>query len=414
MNKIIVVGDYSREDFCLVGKILKDDFEIIFLEYLSETEVKNSPYKKWGRAIFWKDYKSAVQMIDEIRPAFVLFYFIESFNHVALNVACRFRGIKTFHIEHGIRYFEIQEYYNSSYIPPAKFNLGDKLKKLGEIGQVWNRLKGRFFYNNTISELPKEQAEFLKAYFSTRSSSNIFETFREVRDPLRIADTYISFSPEIFKFHIKSDHLPENYPVHFIGCPSFDYLVGCDNRNGDAADILFVDNAFESQDLFGWTRENKKAFLDELLKFCQQQKRKLWIKIHPYSNSEVYSGVGAEQNVSLISTDKEVREVVTRSAVVIGFYSTLLMPLMALEHTTCFSLEMHPADTGFKFSSFLVETGAIKEAGSWEELKQFVGQLSFHHAEQKKHKQKFIQDWLYKFDGRSGERLKNILLSEVP
>ena len=75
MNKIIVVGDYSREDFCLVGKILKDNFEIIFLEYLSETEVKNSAYKKWGKAIFWKDYKSAVEMIDEIRPAFVLFYF---------------------------------------------------------------------------------------------------------------------------------------------------------------------------------------------------------------------------------------------------------------------------------------------------------------------------------------------------
>ena len=343
-----------------------------------------------------------------------MFYFIESFNHVALNVACKFRGVKTLHIEHGIRYFEIQEYYNSSYTPPAKLKLGDKLRKLAGIGQIWNRFKGRFFYSNTISALPKEHAEFLKAYFNIRNSTNIFETFREVRDPLRIADTYISFSPQIFKFHIKSDHLPDNYPVHFIGCPSFDYLVGCDNRNGNASDILFIDNAFESQDLFGWTQQNKKEFLNELLQFSLQQKRKLWIKIHPYSNPEVYSSVGKEENVGLISTDKEVKDVVSRSAIVVGFYSTLLMPLMALEHTTCFSLEMHPAKTGFKFSSFLVETGAIKEAGSWEELSQFVGQLSFHHAEQKKHKQKFIQDWLYKFDGRSGERLKNILLSEVP
>src|SRR5688572_9938310 len=129
MNKIIVVGDYSREDYCLVGKILKDVFEIIFFEYLSETEVSNDAYKKWGRAIFWNEYNCTVEMIEEIKPAFVLFYFIESFNHVALNVACKFRGVKTFHIEHGIRYFEIQEYYNSSYTPPAKLELSDRLKK---------------------------------------------------------------------------------------------------------------------------------------------------------------------------------------------------------------------------------------------------------------------------------------------
>jgi hypothetical protein len=60
MNKIIVVGDYSREDFCLVGKILKDDFEIIFLEYLSETEVKNSAYKKWEEPFFGR--------ITKVRP----------------------------------------------------------------------------------------------------------------------------------------------------------------------------------------------------------------------------------------------------------------------------------------------------------------------------------------------------------
>ncbi|RZK09609.1 MAG: hypothetical protein EOO46_13340, partial [Flavobacterium sp.] len=368
MKNIIVVGDYSRDDFTSVAKILKGRFEFFFLEYFDESYVINTAYTKWGKAIYWKDYKNAFELIDNVQPSLVLYYFIESFNHLALNVACKFRGIKTFHLEHGIRYYEIQRYYNQSHDSQIESPIWDKLKKLGELGKIKSRIKGRLFYHNTTKNLPGEYKEFLEDYFKIRKAKNIFETFEQVKSPLRIADQYISFSPEIYKFHKQSDHLPDNYPVSFIGCPSFDYLADCMQKAPEAKDIIFVDNAFESQDLFGWTKEIKKQFLLQLVALSQKLNKKLYIKAHPYSRAEVYADIRDSDCGSLIYCDEDFKHAILSSAIVIGFYSTLLMPLMALPYTTCFSLEMHPKAPGIKLSSFLVNTGAIEEVVGWDEL----------------------------------------------
>lgn len=413
MKNIIIVGDYSRDDFIYVAKILKGKFEVYFLEYFDESHEINTAYSKWGKAIYWKDYKNAIELIDTVQPALVLYYFIESFNHVALNVACKFRGIKTFHLEHGIRYYEIQKYYNQSPNNSIAPPVWDRLKKLTEFRKLRSRIKGRLFYHNTAKNLPAEYKNFLEEYFKVRKAKNIFETFEQVKNPLRIADQYISFSPEIYKFHKESDHLPGDYPVSFIGCPSFDYLADCMQNAQEAKDIVFIDNAFESQDLFGWTKENKKQLLSHLVTLSQKLNKRLLIKAHPYSADEVYADVKDSNLASLIYRDEDFKEAILSSAIVIGFYSTLLMPLMALPYTTCFSLEMHPMAPGIKLSSFLVNTGAIEEIISWEELETKIGNLPALHQQQVSKKREFIDNWLYKFDGRSGERLKHILLSEV-
>jgi hypothetical protein len=410
MEKIIIVGDYNRDDFLYVGKLMQGSYAIYFLDHLSEKEITSFNYKKWGKALFWKDYKDALDLIDTVNPTKVLFYFIESFNHVALNVACKCKGIKTFHLEHGIRNYEVLEKFIKDSHLPVKESLLSKFKKLTNIK---SRLESRYFFLNTVSKLPEEKAGFLKDYFKIRSNNSVFQTFRLVNSTLRLADCYISFSKKIFEFHRQSDHLPENYPVRFIGCPAFDYLSEYAHLQKHGDDILFIDNAFETQNLFGWNNENKIRFLDELVTFASRQQRQLWIKIHPYSNMAAYQNCKENANVHIINDEKDFKESILSTHVVIGFYSTLLMPLMALDHTVCFSLEMHPERLDYKLSSFLVNTGAIKGIDSWDELQLEFNDLQKNFAEQEKNKQSFVDQWMYKFDGRASERLKNILLDEV-
>jgi hypothetical protein len=96
---------------------------------------------------------------------------------------------------------------------------------------------------------------------------------------------------------------------------------------------------------------------------------------------------------------------------VIGFYSTLLMPLIAFSHTTCFALEMHPDSGGYDNSAFFVATGAIKKITNWQELLEGIRDEKELHELQSQYKQSFTEQWLYKFDGRSSERLKEIFIS---
>jgi hypothetical protein len=177
--------------------------------------------------------------------------------------------------------------------------------------------------------------------------------------------------------------------------------------------ILFVDNAFEVQHLFGWSKETKIRFLQQLVNISVAHNRQLWIKPHPYTKEEVYAAAIAKQNVSFIKDKEDFIEAIIDCKIIIGFYSTLLMPLMAMEHTVCFALEMHPAKLEKEPSYFLTETGAIKRIDSWEQLFDAFKNLDEIFQEQKRNKGKFAEDWLFRFDGKSTERLKNVLLDEA-
>lgn len=386
------------------------DYNIYFLEYTHKGELGANQYSAFGKAIFWGGYKNAFDLLEQIKPKFVIFYFIESYNHVALNVCCKHTGVKTFHMEHGIRNYEMLQENIASIDIYKKQTLIGFIKKLKEFK---SRINGRLFFRRTISKLPVKYNLFLKKYYQIRSKNTVFDTFRKINSNLRIADCYISFSPKVFEFHQKSDHLPEDYPVHFIGCPSFDYLANNSNISLDGSNILFIDNAFESEKMFGWHDENKIRFLSELLKFVESKKSTLWIKPHPRSRDFIYENVRNSKNAFIINQEKDFVRAINDSKVVLGFYSTLLMPLMAMKHTVCFSLEMHPSVLEKKPSMFLVETGAINIVNSWEELGRAFEQLDDIFRKQTDFKKSFIEEWMYKFDGKSSERLKSILLSEA-
>lgn len=411
MENILIIGDYNREDFLFIGKLLHEKSNIYFLEYSQEKELTSSNYKKWGKAIFWKNFKDAFDLLDKIKPSKVLFYFIESFNHVALNVACKYWGIKTYHIEHGIRYYEIQEMLVT--ISQGSNNKQSLKSLFDKYSNIYSRVKTRLFFNNTVAKLPSPYAEFLKAYYKVRSSHDIFNTFRIIDNLLRVADSYISFSPKIFEFHQKSDHLPDGYPVYFTGCPGFDHLKEITATESDTNDILFIDQAFEAQSLFGWNVKNKTKFLKDLIGFANKQNRILWLKAHPYSSKQAYNEILGCPNVRIIQNEVDFKMAIANSKIVIGFYSTLLMPLMALDHTICFSLDMYPAKPQNQLAGFLLKTGAIKGVDNWEELEKDFENLEAIFQEQRNCKQAFIDQWMYKFDGRCSERMKNILLSET-
>lgn len=399
-QSLIIVGDFNRTDFLYVAKILKDNYKIYFLEYTLKSEIERDEYKQYGEAIFWSDFISAQDLINKIKPVKVLFYFIETFNHVAVNVACKVAGIKTYHIEHGIRSHEFLKMDFS--IPPL--SLTDRLKNYAAIiSTIRTRFKGRQFFKNTVKNLPSVYADFLIHYFNIRKKESIAKTFELVKSEYRLADEYISFSPKIFDFHILNDHLPATYPVKFIGCPSFDYLAELKIENPGNETILFIDSGFETQLLFGWNEENKKEFLQHLLGFSESTGKKLLIKIHPYGNIELYKELIHNRNASII-TNAQFIDSIQSSTIIIGFYSTLLMPLMAMKHTVCFSLEMHPASVAKPLSDFLTKTGASLQIKKWEELYMAYQDIDTLYQQQLMKKDEFIKNWLYKFDGNSSER----------
>ena len=406
-DRILLVGDYNRTDFLYPARALHTEVDFFFIEHSTQRFVKNSECAKYGKVLFWKDFKSAYELLNKIRPNKVIFYFIESYSHVALNVACKSTGVPTYHLEHGVRFS--LEYYN---------RINEQLKKDGvprrlprkRIREIPARLRTRRFFTNTKSESPALERAFLDQYFSVRSAHSIIETFQQLKSPLRLPDTYIAFSPAGFGFHKELECLPGNYPVKYIGIPVFDRFFRWSNLDASGSSILFIDQPFSEYGHSGWTREKKLTFLGKLTGVVRSLGKKLYIKPHPLSDATLYTGCTRDGQVELVG-DEEWDTIVPDVDTVLGFTSTLLLPFVAMQQICCFTMDMHAEQGVEPHPEFLEGSNAVHTVFSFEELRKRLENRKVWHARQKCEKERFVRQWMYRFDGKSSDRLREVVVA---
>ncbi|MBC3538510.1 polysialyltransferase family glycosyltransferase [Rufibacter sediminis] len=420
-QRILVVGDYSRKDFLSLFDSVKDCLELYFIEFAHENESRNNYYQSYGKGIFWKDYSSAYDLLDIIKPGKVLFFFIESFNHVALNVACKSKAIPTFHLEHGLRDYNIVALKDQARKQSIALlnkqksdkNKNDIIKNFKKRDRIYNSL----FFINTLLRSNLRLAKFLFQYYLIRKRNNIFDTFKKVNSSLRLANTYISFSPAIFETHKRLDHLEDDHNVIYIGVPYFDkyYQAYKSSRNIEGKVAIFVDHPHVTQGSFGWTKENKEVFIYNLVVACKESGYRLLVKSHPLGvvDKECWLQVAGEDKEVELIDDSTLEQEISSVSVVFGFFSTLLMPLAALPHTVVFTLEVHPSliGKGVILSEFLVNSGVSYPVLNVHDLPSLLHNIDFYKTAQRKNKNYFVEKWMYKFDGNANERLGSVLLS---
>jgi hypothetical protein len=400
---LLVVGDYTRKDFLQNFEKLRGQFSLFFLEYSYTGELKNSIYKEYGEAIFWKDFFSAQHLITKIKPSAVVFFFIEALNHVALLDACKHAGIKTYHLEHGLRDLDFQLHLKNQGL---SFDNSPKSRHV----PLYVKLRNRLFFELTRFFLPSGYKNFLAEYKKVRLHNSILDTFLTIKNGLRNADHYISFAPGVFKFHQRLDGLSDQQEVSFIGLPYFDYIKNDLSRSFDPYNkkVVFVDSAFHLQDSYGWTTNTRLIFLKKLNAAVGSAGFELWIKKHPLDHSDFWNG----ENWHIIEQE-EWFSCWKDFHIVLGEYSTLMIPLAVLAHTICFCFETHPVG-GYKTSGFLVDGGVcdeIENPGNIAAVLKNPEQLREIHQRHSFSKENFLKNWLTFLDGTSTQRFSELIIS---
>ncbi|PRY11557.1 hypothetical protein CLV24_1102 [Pontibacter ummariensis] len=404
---ILFIGNYSRLDYLSLLKDSRGHCRFTFLFYASPKEEKNTTYKKYGEAIYWQDFTSADQLLSAVTPSKVVFLYIESYNHVLLNLACQKATIPTYLLEHGLRAAVSFQYKNK---PQLKTSIKTKLDLyLTILRDLRSRIRTRRFLLNSLKELSANDKAFAEQFIRVRSKHNYLDTVREVSSPKRLAGHYVSFSPKIFKIHQEQEALPNKQARSFIGIPYFDKFCNVTRAKHLQRAILLIDQPLAEQGLLQWDRANKQVFIQELLKVCSEHRYKLYVKPHPWQDLKLWEEQRSTTNLEIVDEEK-LLALAPSIPLVLGFYSTLLMPFAAFRHTTVITYENHPAGK-LLISQPFIESGVAHAICSLKELGGILPNLEKLHQQQFPHKATFINDWLYKFDGKSGERLRDILLS---
>jgi len=406
---ILIVGPYTRYDYLEQFNASKHDFNFFFLEFVSPREESNKQYLNYGKAVYWSDFRNAFELLEYVKPLKVLFIFIESYNHVALNAACQVRGVHTFIIDHGILDVNINFRLNAHFSKQVTYK--SLRKRIIFFSLLKERLMSRLFLRNTLKLLPPSFQKDLRQFIQIRSKNRFEEAIKTGHFNSRLPNTYITFSKKNFSFYLLQDKYISESAVRYIGIPLFDELANIKPSTSYSRTILFIDQPLATKKLLGWDVKYHSEFVSNLKYICQKLQYRLYIKLHPLQSIQEKKNWSEDHSNVILPDISSLKNILTETHVVLGFFSTLLLPLACLEHTTLITLENHPVGK-LDVSKSFIDAGVAHPIYSLDELPWALENIEELHQRQLPNKKKFEEDWLYKFDGKAGERLRNILLSE--
>jgi hypothetical protein len=391
-QNLLIVGDYGRNDVLKDLELIYIKANLFFIEFETPKALTNDNYKSYGTAVFWKDFSDAFTLLEKLKINKVVFYVFESFKHIALRTAGLQLCIPCWHLEHGFRSYEIQK----GIAPPVKFVSFFKKKVI--------LLKMFFysnFYKNTWFKSTKRFREQLSQYYVLRALNTPFNTFEGLECEILKLDFYINFVPQNFDFFIKNHKLGDSFSnVSFIGIPKFDELALQSTKdielNTNA--ILFIEENLAAQSLYGWNYENTKYLLDRLVEKTTEWDMSLVVKLHPLTKPDFFK----QFKCSFASDDFNNS---FNYKYIIGFNSTMLLPLAAFRSVTIFCLKA--PDPNHDYKNHLVESKVAWELLTIDHLTQNMLDIPI----DENARLNYIEEWLYEFDGMSGQRLLSLLTS---
>jgi hypothetical protein len=401
-RSFLIVADYSRQDFVSFFEGLPPSISLYFIDPLNAESVTPAPrFPPNSHCIYWKDFAHAQQLLQQLQISKVFVFFLEAYNHLALRAAAKVLGIPVVHLEHGYR--STQPLKRPAPAPP-RFQL--------PVSDYSDRLRTQLFFFRTLLMLPGPLRRQLWRFYRLRRKSK-----EAVYQPglleLLTPDAFISFSPAIFEVHRQRLQL-DSVPVQFTGFPQFDAYLRLCPATRLQHNLLFIDQNLAEQGLLGWTPAHRQRLLDALLAHCRQAGVQLLVKPHPYSSPDFWQGVArldARQEGVQLLDEAGLQNALAENYLVLGFYSTLLLPLAALPHTVVFCIEDHPQPEEHSPSAFLLEAGVAEGIGSINEMGEKLARSAAYQQQQAPHKAAFAKEWLYQTDGHSQKRYLAALLA---
>lgn len=366
---------------------MSDEIEFIHLihRFREERTGSSSPFNM----LYWFDYSSPGKLLRACNPDLVVGT-TEGLMPIALINECRKQGIPVYGLQHGIAPDNLNDLLPDFTRP----TLASK-KTLGKYGRI-----ALFYFSSFFSFKFITFFQAVKIFILHYVQNTVIVLNTNQYKWLR-PHYYICFS-EFSSRHYRQMYQLLPGQIRLTGFICFDDLFNTRQDSSAKEDYyLLIDTNFE---------EYKKPIsqqliyrcYSELAKYCKKNNAVLKVKLHPWSykydiqlpdtSVQFYRAIDAPELYKLIINAKGC----------FGFYSTLTLPIAAIKPL----LQVRYDDVYLKF---LVEQGITKSLDFFNFLADDI--VFDNKVEDDPVIQKVKQYLLYKTDGGSVERLKQIILN---
>jgi hypothetical protein len=402
---ILLVCRYHRYDEVKSFEPLHKDFNVVYLYHIvkpdNELSYTNTP------KIYWSDFKSPKDILDQVQPSVVVFFSLFSLVAISLNIACRKRGVKTAYLQHGTEqdYESCKRFDAISKKNRRAQNLATKINtvKKGNFSTI------RFFFRTIgIREIIWLPIILIYSVVVRRLGGNFGYYFacHWFNFQLRKPDHYLFFSTytsELTRFLDK----PKENKIRYLGFRGL-FDTAPETQKKETPYYLLIDMPCTDQPhipahIRMMTIDQKIEFYKKLLSYCKERNAKLVIKIHPIDYVIGWESLYEEKDL-IWSKDKDVITLIKNSVACFCGASTLLVPTLFYKDV-CY----------LKYGEFLISEDLIKRqlissvsltSFTFEEIK-FVG-VDRHSSSFKL----FVRDYIHD-DHRSFDENLRIALNEI-
>ncbi len=393
-TRVLLNWDTTRKDLMEPFIALQHELDIIVVWGIpTEEEMSSHPF----RQVSFTDYSTPYQMLRDTEPDCILFFNINSFPQVALNMAAHNRGIRTYIMHHGIHHADFLEITRT-----AIKVVGHKSRKLVNSFQTL-----RFYFSAIRWKNLGELWPMIRFGWQRQRMQRLL-AMEKSRFPSRYPDYYINLSPHNAIITKKVDHVEDDARFIYIGHPFFDSILQDLNRlKAEAKPAqerywLLIDFP-NRENVLAYSlmkREGKHAFYQRLSQMAAQAGCRLRIKLHPfgYQSPDNYSDANTDL---LFETDMAAE--IHYAEKCFSFFSTLLIPVI-YHRGYCYLFHI---GEDRNLQKELVELGLAVKLETNDFMAEQLPAPKINRTDSAF--QTFVERYLYYTDGQSTTRLKNVL-----
>ncbi|HEY9049464.1 MAG TPA: polysialyltransferase family glycosyltransferase [Ohtaekwangia sp.] len=389
-KKILLVWPYRRADWIEVFDRMKDDFDFVFLSVIHPSFDEVQP-PSYAEIIYWYSFQNAQDVLNKVAPDKIIFMSLDSALSIALNIAAKSAGIRTYILQHGI-YSNYKDYR----VRERQWRKKNVVKKVDAVKREVKFSSVSFLVKSLKPSQRWMIVSFVLYTYWSRKKGYYWAS-RYFSFSGKIPTYFLCFSPRNATIH-KQIEKPRVEQLLYIGSPELDKFLVAEQPVTTDKFYLHIDQAFAEHSLGEELVSQAKMtdFYQTLNAFCKSHQAKLYIKLHPESYRT--SWFPQDENIVYLKHTPNLSAYVQQAEGCFGFYSTMVIPAIYWKKVILFRLN-------YSFMQEQIE--ALKTAPVLNFWNFRLEDISFDF--EKENMEKFKLEFFYKTDGQSLQRLKDFL-----
>jgi len=369
-----------------------------FIHLIHNTEKEREEVISPFKMIYWFDYYTPDGLLNHIKPDKIVSEFPLDLKGIALRIAAAKKKIPFIGMTHGIIFA------NSSDMNLCNENRVSSLNKYNKYFKI------AFFYLSVIPLFNLRKAGWLLTYFFIFITKGYYTAARTVKFSERNPDLYLVFQKKnATKFYQNLSNIQEEKLIP-IGVPMFDDIFNCFNEKqviNASRYYLMIDTAWIYQTTLPSEILINNTYI-KLAEYCKRNNAKLRVKLHPHwydkDNLPQHPEIEYYRNLPQHNLNTLMKDAVGCFL----YFSSLSVPLIV--HKPCYLLGYRAFDND--------------EIALWEK-NQLIKTLDIENFSPEDINfdnfaepdptviNKFVSEYLFSTDGKSVERLGEIIMTRL-